>query len=58
MKTNQKSSKFLKNFEIGKGKQSNVLGGNPWITKYTIPGSDASNEACPDSKQDLYPDYN
>jgi hypothetical protein len=65
MKTNQnvKSSKFLKSFEIGKSKQSNVLGGGPndpggspsgWITSFTITGSAASSYACPDTKQDLY----
>jgi hypothetical protein len=69
MKTNQnvRSSKFLKTFEIGKSKQSDVLGGGPndpggsgpggggWITSYTIPGSEASSYACPDTKQDLFP---
>lgn len=68
MKNNQnaKTSKFLKNFEIGKGKQSNVLGGartNPGgsagasngnITGFTIPGSEASSYACPDTKQDVW----
>ena len=52
-----KSSKFLKKFEIGKSKQSNVVGGTPiWLlTAFTIDGSAASGYACPDYRQDLYP---
>lgn len=53
---NEKISKFQNNFEIGKNKQLNVYGGTEvpnLITAYTIPGSQASSYACPDTKQDL-----
>jgi hypothetical protein len=57
MKNSEKNqtSKFLKNFEIGKSAQLNVTGGTTpgqKITSYWIDGSQGCSYYCPDSRID------
>jgi hypothetical protein len=52
----KKSSKFLKNFEIGKSAQLNVNGGtkpHEEATGYWVAGDQACSFYCPDSKVDI-----
>jgi hypothetical protein len=50
MKRNLKSSKLLKQFEIGKNLMTSIIGGTEidYSTPYSISGSESCSASCPD----------
>jgi hypothetical protein len=58
MKKSEKKlvSKFMKNFEIGKSAQLNIMGGtkpHEEATTYWLDGDQACSFRCPDSRIDI-----